>query len=144
MVPGFQHTGDWYDFFGGNTINVSDVNASMSFQPGEYHVYFDQPIFAPENTVDVAEAMNLFGYQFMVYPNPADEQVTIGFNNTESQKVTIELLDLTGRLMEEIDSRNMPAGVQTFQWNSSRVEAGTYLVRIRSELFSDTHPLIIR
>ena len=80
----------------------------------------------------------------MVYPNPAGEQVTIGFNNTGAQKVTIELLDLSGRLVEQIDSRNMPAGVQTFDWNASHVEAGTYLVRIRSELFSDTHPLIIR
>jgi 1,4-alpha-glucan branching enzyme len=144
MVPGFQHTGDWYDFFSGNTMNVSDVNASMSFQPGEYHVYFDQPIFAPDNTVDVAEAMDLFGYQFMVYPNPAGEQVTIGFNNTGAQKVIVELLDLSGRLVEQIDSRNMPAGVQTFDWNASHVEAGTYFVRIRSELFNDTHPLIIR
>jgi flagellar hook assembly protein FlgD len=58
--------------------------------------------------------------------------------------VTIELLDLSGRLVEEIDSRNMPAGVNTFNWNTDRIEAGTYFVRIRSELFSDTHPLIIR
>jgi hypothetical protein len=143
MVPGFQHTGEWYDFFGGNTINVTDVSASMNFQPGEYHVYFDQPLFAPDTTLNVAEALDLFGFDFMVYPNPASDRVSIGFRNNASQKISIDLLDLTGRVVEHIDSRNLSTGIQTIDWNSSNTTSGTYLVRVQGEYMNATHPLII-
>ena len=143
MVPGFQHTGEWYDFFGGNTINVTDASASMNFQPGEYHVYFDQPLFAPDTTLNVAEALDLFGFDFMVYPNPASDRVSIGFRNNTSQRISIDLLDLTGRVVEHIDSRNLSTGIQTIDWNSSNTTTGTYLVRVQGEYMNATHPLII-
>ena len=143
MVPGFQHTGAWYDFFGGNTIDVTDVSASMNFQPGEYHVYFDQPIFAPDTALNVAEAIELFGFNFMVYPNPANDRVSIGFRNSTSQKITIDLLDFSGRVVEHIDSSNLAAGIQTVEWTCSHIAAGTYLLRVQGEEMNATHPLII-
>ncbi|MFM7725535.1 MAG: T9SS type A sorting domain-containing protein, partial [Flavobacteriales bacterium] len=143
MVPGFQHTGEWYDFFGGNTVNVSDVNASMNFQPGEYHVYFDQPLFAPDTALNVAEAIELFGFNFMVYPNPASDRVTIGFRNTAAQRISIDLLDISGRVVEQIDNSNMGSGIQTIEWDSSHLTQGTYFVRIHSDQMNETHPLII-
>jgi hypothetical protein len=143
MVPGFQHTGEWYDFFGGNTINVTDQAASMNFQPGEYHVYFDQPLFAPDTTLNVAEAIDLFGFNFMVYPNPASDRVSIGFRNEIAQKVSIDVLDVSGRIVEQIETRNLPAGIQTIEWNSSSMPEGTYFVRVHGEHLNSTHPLII-
>jgi hypothetical protein len=143
MVPGFQHTGAWYDFFGGNTIEVTDANAAMNFQPGEYHVYFDQPIFAPDTTLNVAEAIELFGFNFMVYPNPASDRVSIGFKNSASQLIHIDLLDLSGRVIERIESSNLAAGIQTIDWSCSHIAAGTYLVRVQGEQTNVTHPLVI-
>jgi hypothetical protein len=143
MVPGFQHTGEWYDFFGGNTIQVSDASASLNFQPGEYHVYFDQPIFAPDTALNVAEAIELFGFNFMVYPNPASEQVTIGFRSPAAQQVRIDLLDVSGRLVEQIASTQAGTGTQTYAWPCKHLQSGTYLVRVQGEYQSATHPLII-
>jgi hypothetical protein len=143
MVPGFQHTGTWYDFFGGNTINVSDLAAPMNFQPGEYHVYFDQPIFAPDTALNVEEAIELFGFNFMVYPNPASDRVTIGLKTATSGKVSVDLLDLSGRIIEHIDYRSLTPGIQTIEWNSSHIAPGTYLVRVLGDAMSASHPLII-
>jgi hypothetical protein len=109
MVPGFQHTGTWYDFFGGNTINVSDLAAPMNFQPGEYHVYFDQPIFAPDTALNVEEAIELFGFNFMVYPNPASDRVTIGLKTATSGKVSVDLLDLSGRIIDHSPPEYKPS-----------------------------------
>ena len=143
MVPGFQHTGTWYDFFAGTSIEANDLAASMNFQPGEYHVYFDQPIFAPDTALNVSDAMEMFGFEFMVYPNPASDRVSIGFHNDAPQRITIDLLDLSGRVVEQIETRNMAAGIQTIDWNSSHIGAGTYLVRVQGEHYNTTHPLII-
>ncbi|MFM1932793.1 MAG: hypothetical protein RL226_2096, partial [Bacteroidota bacterium] len=48
MVPGFSHTGIWYDYFSGVQVNVNDLNASFYFAPGEYHLYVDQPLPTPD------------------------------------------------------------------------------------------------
>ncbi|MGB2229537.1 MAG: MopE-related protein [Flavobacteriales bacterium] len=47
MVPGFTHTGTWYDFLSGESINVTDLDAAMPFAPGELHVFTDTPLDTP-------------------------------------------------------------------------------------------------
>jgi len=144
MVPGFQHTGTWYDYFSGNTINVSDVGASQSFQPGEYHLYFDQQMVSPDTTtIDVAEIMQELHIDMMVYPNPANDRVTIGFNHHESGKVQIQLMDVTGALVAEIEERNFGVGKQSVEWNAASVNRGMYFVRIICGNETLTHPLIL-
>jgi|JI6StandDraft_1071083.scaffolds.fasta_scaffold06896_4 hypothetical protein len=144
MVPGFQHTGTWYDYFTGNEITVNDQGASASFQPGEYHIYFDQPMITPDTiTVDVSEAMQLFNLDMMVYPNPASSAITIGFNNLESGKVKIELLDITGGVVALIDEKNLPTGQQTVRWNAADIARGMYFVRISTDSNVRTHPLVL-
>jgi len=54
MVPGFTHEGTWYNYMTGEALDVTDVNASMPFAPGEWHVYTDQPLDVPDVTeIDV-------------------------------------------------------------------------------------------
>ena len=54
MIPGFTHTGMWYDYLTGDSLNVTDLNASMPFAPGELHVYTDTPLDLPVLTeIDV-------------------------------------------------------------------------------------------
>jgi len=48
MTPGFSHTGTWYDYFTGNSIDVTDLNASIYLNAGEYHLYTDQPLAVPD------------------------------------------------------------------------------------------------
>ena len=37
--------------------------------------------------------------QFTVYPNPATDLVNIRFESTENSKIKIQLIDLTGRIL---------------------------------------------
>ena len=40
MAPGFPSAGQWYDYFSGETVNITDpANQSFSFAPGEYRVF---------------------------------------------------------------------------------------------------------
>jgi len=48
MVPGFQHTGVWYDFFTGKTLEVTSTTGSTSLAPGQFHIYVDQPVAFPQ------------------------------------------------------------------------------------------------
>ena len=54
MVPGFTHAGTWYDHLSGDALDVTDVNESMPFAPGEWHVYTDVQLDVPVLTeIDV-------------------------------------------------------------------------------------------
>lgn len=143
MIPGFQHTGTWYDYLSGNTVEVNDLNFSFNYAPGEYHVYFDQPIFAEDTAMNVEDAMQVFGLDFMVYPNPAGEQVTIGFRNDHYQKVQIDILDLSGKCIETISNQSLSAGIQTIDWNAADVARGMYMVRVTNGQQTITRPLIL-
>jgi hypothetical protein len=48
MIPGFTHTGTWYDYFTGQTINVLSTTDAFGYSPGEYHLYTDQPLPLPD------------------------------------------------------------------------------------------------
>lgn len=45
MAPGFQHTGTWYDYFTGESIDVTNSEGhSFYFNPGEYKVFTNKPL----------------------------------------------------------------------------------------------------
>ncbi|PCJ81051.1 MAG: alpha-amylase [Bacteroidetes bacterium] len=48
IVPGFPHTGTWYDYFSGAITTVSDLTTPMSFSPGEWHLYLDTQLPTPD------------------------------------------------------------------------------------------------
>lgn len=48
MIPGFTHTGTWYDYFTGNPVQVNGTGDYWSFAAGEYHLYTDQPLPLPD------------------------------------------------------------------------------------------------
>ena len=43
----FQHTGTWYDYLSGQSMNVTNANMTFNLQPGEYHIYTNQQLPAP-------------------------------------------------------------------------------------------------
>ncbi len=48
MSPGFQHTGWWYDYFTGDSLNVTDPTGhSIYFDPGSYKVFTNKRLARP-------------------------------------------------------------------------------------------------
>ncbi len=116
--PEFQQTGTWYDLLNNNTsINVSNVNAMISLQPGEFKVY---------GSSQVTLAVGDFNFEdnITVYPNPVKNVFRI---NTTANKVIIH--DLSGRLVKSFKG-NFKEN-QTF--NISELNPAVYLVRISSD-----------
>ncbi|MEL6656427.1 MAG: alpha-amylase family glycosyl hydrolase [Bacteroidota bacterium] len=37
--PAFTETGTWYDYFSSEEVTVTDVNATQTLRPGEWHIY---------------------------------------------------------------------------------------------------------
>ncbi|MGQ1909709.1 alpha-amylase family glycosyl hydrolase [Marinifilum sp. RC60d5] len=46
--PNFSKPGIWYDYFSGQEISVSDVNAKINLEAGEYHIYTTKQLTTPD------------------------------------------------------------------------------------------------
>ncbi|MCX6305090.1 MAG: alpha-amylase family glycosyl hydrolase [Bacteroidetes bacterium] len=52
MAPGFMNAGQWYDYFSGEAVTVTDpANQTFSFGPGEFRVFTSVPLPKPYHDV---------------------------------------------------------------------------------------------
>lgn len=75
--------------------------------------------------------------QFTVYPNPAKDYINLTLQ--ESGIHTIELIDLSGRLLYKNRTQNQNSSISTKQ-----IASGMYLLKIRNDNWSVTEKIFIR
>ena len=69
---------------------------------------------------------------FFVSPNPSVGEVTLNLNLVESQELTIEMLDVSGRLVST-EAGFFGSGVSKRRFDFSRLDAGIYHMVLRGE-----------
>ncbi|MDP1725811.1 MAG: T9SS type A sorting domain-containing protein [Bacteroidota bacterium] len=75
------------------------------------------------------ESHNSFN-QLIIYPNPASERFSISFELKNSNSVSIELIDLTGKIILNRNAQNFSAGENTTDIEINDIPQGIYFVRI--------------
>ncbi|CAN5578055.1 hypothetical protein BH10BAC5_BH10BAC5_20140 [soil metagenome] len=66
------------------------------------------------------------------YPNPFNPATKINYDLPFDSKVSIVLIDLTGRQVAEILNTTQQAGYQTVSFNASNLSSGTYFYQINA------------
>jgi hypothetical protein len=81
--------------------------------------------------------------QNVLIPNPVDDGVlNIYMNLEKKQKITIRLVDVAGRLLQQQD-RQPSAGQTQYQFDVSALQKGFYLVQIIGEDFKTAKKISI-
>jgi len=130
----FQHGGMWYDYFSGDSVDVTDPNGLVSLAPGEWHLYTDVKLASPGVTVSNETPVNLSENSILIYPNPASREVHITSENEGGQGISASIYDLQGKLVKVLDEKSS----SHLTWNlddrsGQRVLPGLYLIRVDSE-----------
>ncbi|HYF33165.1 MAG TPA: PA14 domain-containing protein [Chitinophagaceae bacterium] len=71
--------------------------------------------------------------RIQAYPNPFTDNIKIDFNNTSANnQVTVDIIDLTGRVVFKQDAGRVPAGMNTIRLNvpDGSFAPGIYIVRL--------------
>lgn len=84
---------------------------------------------------------NVFN-NFILYPNPATQQAAIVFSLQENKKVTINVIDISGKNIYAV-SVNATQGLNNFTLPVSNFDNGFYFVNISSESSSLTQKLLV-
>ena len=121
VVPGFQHTGIWYEFFSGNELSVTEVNASILLKPGEYRLYSDKklPAFDELTTTNSGLSGNK---AIKIYPNPTHDIVQLELQEPVQR---IELYSAEGKLLQA-----QKPGINRPTINLNAYKSGLYIIKI--------------
>ena len=150
ITGSFPHTGNWYNYFTGETINVTDVSAPINLTAGEYILYLDKKLPVPNlnkpistNTpVGIRNLGHKDDFQFNIYPNPAQENLVIEFNNASSNPVTINLYNMMGRKVATPVQNQVVSN--SFTWNiPAQLPSGFYMVSVLQNNKISSRVLII-
>jgi 1,4-alpha-glucan branching enzyme len=133
--PDFQNTGWWYEFFTGDSLNVSDVNQLIPLEAGEYRIYTTKRLSTPDITMEIYSAEEE-PLDIMLFPNPISDFFYVNCENVY-ENLEIEIFDLTGRLAlnKRINSSDK-VSIET-------LKSGIYIVIIKSKNKVYTRKLIV-
>jgi len=105
---------------------------------------------AVTTTVGIAEKIPVPVKDFLsVYPNPADEKVSIRFADNSAGTVNLAIFDIHGKKVSEIHSASFDKGYRTADWNLTdqngrKVGNGVYFARLLSAENALSAKIIVR
>ena len=123
ISPDFHTTGTWYNYWTGDSIDVTNVNEPIILQAGEYRLYTSKRLTKPAlvgiDDVETAKSKNI------LYPNPVIETLTI--TNTEDV-VRFNVYNLMGSIVYSDLHDNKPNIIIDTQ----KFPSGYYFVRMET------------
>ncbi len=119
---------------------IIELKASGSNPTNTDYLWVDNLAFS--GSVTGIQKQESFLSGLVVYPNPSTEGLNMNFNLKTSQQITIELIDMTGKL---VCSKNVSVvkgeSVQTI--NVAGIAKGSYSVRVIGEQTTEIRKIVI-
>lgn len=145
--PTFQSTGWWYEFFSGDSLNVTNVNAVINLQPGEYRLYTSKKLIPFNIITDVKEEEPVLNAQFVLYqnyPNPFNPSTVISYQLSVGSHVELKVYDLLGREVATLVNEYKPAGTHNCELRieNGELTSGIYFYRLSSNGLVQTKKMV--
>ncbi|MBK9735031.1 MAG: hypothetical protein IPO92_08710 [Saprospiraceae bacterium] len=79
--PKFSQQGKWYNYFSGDSIDVTNVSAQITLKPGEWHIYTTKRLAEGQ-----ADVVGLYDNPVTISPNPfkGSDLIKIRFDATKA------------------------------------------------------------
>ncbi|NOX87210.1 MAG: T9SS type A sorting domain-containing protein [Chlorobi bacterium] len=142
--PNFYFTGTWYDYWTGDSVEVTNVNEPIQLAPGEYRLYTSKKLQTPD-FVGIDENIQAGAVSdFSVFPNPATSDLHIAMHLKKEATISVLIYDLQGKVVKELYNDKISGGLKEFTFNISGINQGLYFVAIRSEGLQVVKKLMIQ
>jgi hypothetical protein len=126
ISPGFTRTGWWYDYLEGDSLWVSSLDTTISYSPGEYHVYTTKKIDPGfEITTSVKQSF-LQPKSLAIMPSPNSGAFWIPVPADATGIPEVQIINASGFSIPALLSREADG------WKVSMPDAapGLYVVRL--------------
>jgi hypothetical protein len=147
--PTFSRTGKWYDFFSGDSINVTDVNMLIPLQPGEFKIYTTAKLPTPEPGLltdvasEVSQSVPTSFELFQNYPNPFNPSTMISWQSPVSSPQKLKIFDVLGNEVATLVNEYKPAGNYEITFDASKLSSGVYFYQLQAGNYVETKKMIL-
>ncbi len=131
---GFTSTGWWYEYYTGDSIEVSNVNMQLELQPAEYRIYTTTKLDLPEitSTVSLEELTNSVEELFL-YPNPTQDVLNVKFSSDIQSTINIKIIDEKGSVVMEKNPNTSDFQELVLSLNISDLSSGSYCILVKTD-----------
>jgi hypothetical protein len=146
--PVFPYGALWYDYFSGDTLNVTNVNEPILLEPGEFHIYTTVKLPTPEGDIisDVDHIDNEVVEKYFLtqnYPNPFNPKTTINYQIPESGFVSIKIFDVLGNEIASLINEEKPVGTYQIEFKADGLPSGVYFYQLKAGDFFETKKMVL-
>jgi 1,4-alpha-glucan branching enzyme len=133
--PNFSKTGNWYEYFSGETLNVTNVTDPILLEPGEYRIYSTKALVKP-NIPNAIRNHTVSGNQLRLFPNPVENILYL-----EGKSVTnrVSVTDIQGRIIKTLNPQS-----ETGSIDFSGMKAGIYVLILEGKDSKEVHRIVKR
>lgn len=138
----------WTDFNqldNNGILSTYDSGDGIHMNDAAHKILFDRIVgkgihTTVKNNVDVLSVPSLDKKKVMIYPNPFSSNTTITFNETINGKVTISIIDITGK---EVAKNDFYVQNDSLKWSNNNLKPGMYIMKITNDSKTSTHKILI-
>ncbi|MDP2038586.1 MAG: alpha-amylase family glycosyl hydrolase [Ignavibacteria bacterium] len=149
MLPEFQNTGKWYNYFTGEELNVVNADMPVTLEPGEFKIFTTVKLPTPEQGILLSvPSLDELPTHFKLeqnFPNPFNPQTVISYQLAKSGHVSLKVYDVLGREVATLVNEFKQAGNYNSQFSiqNSQFSSGVYFYRIQAGEFSETRKMML-
>jgi len=119
IIPYFPYTGTWYNLMDNTTFSVSNTDAPINLQPGEFRIFGNKASTLSTPNYEISQLISL-------YPNPAKS-----YFNLSKTVNKVSIYNIHGKLIKQF-SGNFE---KEYAFNITDLSSGMYLVSIETNDF---------
>ncbi len=129
--PAFPSEGTWYEYFTGDSIEVTAVNEFITMQPGEFRLYTSKNIGSANYILTGSEPVYpADDPDPRVYPNPSPGMMNISISSVPKGRPLVRVLDAQGRLLHDLGHLFHSGRPGPVQWRADFLEPGVYFIQV--------------
>jgi len=149
LIFNFPSKGKWYDYFSGQSFDVSTTTVPLHLMSGEFHLFVNEPWnlknlnLVPWNTPNfqVLGTKEESLKAIKVFPNPAQNNVHVSWEADNSNEIEINLVDQQGRVMLHKKLSQIPNSINEYRFSTTEasLNTGMYILRVGHQV----HKLLV-
>jgi 1,4-alpha-glucan branching enzyme len=139
----FPVTGKWYDYFSGQSFDVTNKVLPINLVSGEFHLFVNEawnnknlnlvPWSVPNfQVLGTAKESDL---SLHVYPNPSQDVIHVSWNAGVQNEVDFKIIDNLGRKILSKTIPQIPNRLNEFEFSKTDLlKAGIYFIQMGNEV----------